>query len=64
VPAAGCRSATDGEDLVEATLSRVEVLEIGDQELGPAGLDKRCVSARGGPDHLLLAVDRSEMAGL
>jgi hypothetical protein len=34
------------EDLIEAAVSQVEVLEARDEELGPAGLDIRRVSAR------------------
>jgi hypothetical protein len=42
----------DREDLVEATVSQVEVFEVCDEELGPAGFDVCRVSARRGLDHL------------
>jgi hypothetical protein len=52
----------DREDLVEATISQVEVLKGRDKELGFASLDVRQVSERGGLDHLRRAVYRGEMA--
>jgi hypothetical protein len=52
----------DREDLVEATISQVEVLKGRDEELGFADLDVRHVSARGSLDHLRRAVYRGEMA--
>jgi hypothetical protein len=42
----------DREDLVEATVSQVEVLKGRDEELGPASFDVRCVPVRRGLDHL------------
>jgi hypothetical protein len=50
------------EDLVEAAVSQVEVLEDRDEELGPAGLDVRRVSVGCGLNHLRRAVDRGEMS--
>src|SRR5687768_2039827 len=52
----------DREDLVEATISQVEVLEGRDEELSLASLDVRHVSTRGRLDHLRRAVYRGEMA--
>src|SRR5918998_2241473 len=53
----------DSEDLVEAAVAReAEVFEVGDQELGPPGLDARRVPARCGLDHPGRAVDCGEMA--
>jgi hypothetical protein len=42
----------DREDLVEAAVSEVEVFEVRDEELGPAGLDVGLVPARRGLDIL------------
>ena len=52
----------DREDLVEAPISQVEILKGRDEELGSAGFYVRCVSPRGGLDHLHRAVYRGEMA--
>ena len=50
------------EDLVEAPVSKVEVFEARDEELGATGIDVRRVSTRRGLYHLLRAVDRGESA--
>ncbi len=52
----------DGEDLVEAAVCQVEVLEGRDEELGLAGFNVRRVSTCCGFDHLGRAVDRGQMA--
>ncbi len=52
----------DREDLVEAAVSQVEVLEGRDEELCPAGFDVRRIPAHGGLDHLGQTIDRCEMS--
>src|SRR5918997_2497762 len=55
----------DREDLLEAAVSQeAEVLEVGDKELGPAGLHVRRVPARRGLDHPGRAIDGGEMSFL
>jgi len=52
------------EDLVEAALAQIGVLERRHEELGPARLDVGRIAARGGLDHLGRTVDRREMPAL
>lgn len=54
----------NGEDPVEAALSEVDVLERGDDELGPTRLDIPRVAATGGGDHLRRAVNGGESASI
>jgi hypothetical protein len=51
-----------GEDHVEAPVTEVERLELGDEELRPARRDVLRVAAGGGLDHLRRAVDGREAA--
>ena len=52
----------DGEDLVEASVFQVEVLEVCDEELGLFVFDVRRISTCCGFDHLGRAVDGGQMA--
>ena len=52
------------EDLVEAPLTEVRCLELGDEELGRAGLHVLGVAPAGRLDHLRGAVERGQPAGL
>jgi hypothetical protein len=52
----------DREDFVETAFSQVEVFEVRDKKLGPAGFDVRRVTFGRGLDHLRRTVYRCEMA--
>jgi hypothetical protein len=54
----------DGEDLVEAALTQVELLELRDEELGLARFDICRVPACRHFDHLRRTVDREQVAAV